>query len=144
MTDSRPDQRKVVLITGATRASSLGAALALEFLDLGWRVFATSQSPVHQASWLEQKGGEILELELCDDKMIENVAREVQNRTGGVLDVLINNVSTIPYSRLTGLLGVSPFPRTAPDHSDLLRSRRLPDQYRRDDSTHSAPCPASR
>ena len=87
--------QNIVLITGVTRKNSLGAALALEFLALGWRVLATTQAPLHQAAWLEEKGCQLLELELRDDESIRNVADEVERRTGGVLDVLVNNVSPL-------------------------------------------------
>jgi len=94
MSDVRkPDARMCVLVTGATHPSSLGSALALAFLDNGFRVIVTAQKPISRAAWLEEKGCEVLELELSDDASIVNLANEVKVLTGGVLDVLINNVS---------------------------------------------------
>ncbi len=115
---STSDSRKTVLITGATRAQSLGAALALEFLKVGWRVFATSQAPISQSIALEQKGCETTEFELTDDTSIIKLAEEVKARTGGVLDVLINNVrnSSVVGMFLTHCLGIDAFPSTTSDH----------------------------
>ncbi len=37
----------------------------------------------------------MLELELCDDASIVKCAKEIKSRTGGVLDVLVNNVNSV-------------------------------------------------
>ncbi|KAL1675123.1 hypothetical protein EV122DRAFT_292925 [Schizophyllum commune] len=83
------DSRKSVLITGCT-AGSIGDALAREFHARGFRVFATSRN-YETMSTLAQEGIETIKLDITQDEDIERVAREVSMRTGGTLDVLVNN-----------------------------------------------------
>lgn len=42
-------------------------------------------------STLAQEGIETIKLDITEDEDIERVAREVSMRTGGTLDVLVNN-----------------------------------------------------
>ena len=85
--------QKVVLITGASDPASLGAALAIAFLDAGYKVIATCRSPLERIRWLEAKGCHVVELTLDDRDSVERGAAEVGRITGGTLDILINNVS---------------------------------------------------
>ncbi|KAI5829579.1 NAD(P)-binding protein [Schizophyllum commune Tattone D] len=89
------DGRKSVLITGCT-AGSIGDALAREFHARDFRVFATSRN-YETMSTLAQEGIETIKLDITQDEDIERVAREVSMRTGGTLDVLVNNAG-VGYS----------------------------------------------
>jgi len=86
--------RKTVLITGASDPSSLGACLARRFLNSGYKVIATCRPPLNRLVWLAEKGCEIVELDLTDSDSLEKAAERIQTISGGVLDALINNVST--------------------------------------------------
>ncbi|KAI5899377.1 NAD(P)-binding protein [Schizophyllum commune H4-8] len=70
------DTRKTVLITA----------------PLGFRVFATSRSLKTMES-LEKDGIETIKLDITDDDDISPVANEISKRTGGTLDILVNNAS---------------------------------------------------
>ena len=50
--------QKVALITGCSDMSSLGAAMALELLSRGWKVFATALE-VDSVVDLQQAGGTV-------------------------------------------------------------------------------------
>jgi short-subunit dehydrogenase len=80
--------REVVLITGAT--SGIGRATARLLAARGYRVFGTSRRP--QAETLD--GFELLQLEVTSDESVAACVRTVSERTGGRVDVLVNNVGT--------------------------------------------------
>ena len=56
----------------------------------GFRVFATSRSLKTMES-LEKDGIETIKLDITDDDDITRVANEISKRTGGTLDILVNN-----------------------------------------------------
>lgn len=85
---------KSVLITGAT--AGIGKATAEKLAREGYRVFGTGRNP--QAK--HRNGYELLALEVTSQVSVEKCVAEVQRRTGGQLDVLINNVGT-------GILGAA-------------------------------------
>lgn len=92
--------RRVVLVTGCGSPVSLGAALALAFLSHGFRVFATCRAPIERMASLEKGGCELIELDLTSEKTILAAVSEVERRTGGTLDVVVNNVSWDSFPRL--------------------------------------------
>src|SRR6266545_1053731 len=75
---------KVVLVTGAS--SGIGAATAQRLAEAGYRVFGTSR----RAASAEQRGFEMLSLDVTSDRSVEAAVKEVVRRAGRV-DVLVNN-----------------------------------------------------
>ena len=90
MTADRP----VVLVTGAT--SGIGRATARLLAASGYRVFGTGRRPA--APTLD--GFDLLPLDVTDDESASACVRDVSSRTGGRIDVLLNNVGT-------GILGAA-------------------------------------
>ena len=88
------DDKKVILVTGAT--SGIGLATATRLAADGHRVFGTSRDPAAAAA----VGYELLPLEVSSDESAERCVRLVAERTGGRIDVLVNNVGT-------GILGAA-------------------------------------
>ena len=81
--------RKSVLITGCSQGG-IGHSLALEWHSRGYRVFATSRS-LDTMSDLATKGIECLSMDVTDPASLKTVKEEVEQKTGGSLDVLVNN-----------------------------------------------------
>jgi NAD(P)-dependent dehydrogenase (short-subunit alcohol dehydrogenase family) len=75
---------KVVLVTGAS--SGIGAATAQRLAEAGYTVFGTSR----RAASAEQRGFEILSLDVTSDRSVEAAVKEVVRRAGRI-DVLVNN-----------------------------------------------------
>jgi hypothetical protein len=96
-TENIPHQFKIfsamaprsVLITGCSQGGA-GEALARVFLQNRFRVFATARS-LSKIQHLESEGIDILELNVLNNQSIEEAAAAISERTGGTLDVLINN-----------------------------------------------------
>ncbi|KAL1725958.1 hypothetical protein EV714DRAFT_220284 [Schizophyllum commune] len=82
-------EKKTVLITGCT-TGSIGDALAREFHARGYRVFAASRRLESMES-LAEEGIETLRLDIANDDDIKETADEIGKRTGGSLDMLVNN-----------------------------------------------------
>ncbi|CAK1354489.1 NADPH-dependent 1-acyldihydroxyacetone phosphate reductase [Cercospora beticola] len=88
---------KSVLITGCSKGG-IGHALAREFKKHGLRVFATARK-AETISDLADQGIETLSLEVTDQDSIDALKHEVESRTGGRLDYLVNNAGlncTVP------------------------------------------------
>jgi len=83
---------KSVLITGCS-PGGIGNALALAFHSKGYRVFATARS-LAKIEPLSSKGIEVLELDVTKPESITTVRADVKKRTGGTLDMLVNNAGT--------------------------------------------------
>ena len=75
---------KVALVTGAS--SGIGAAIAGRLAEAGYRVFGTSR----RAASPEQRGFEMLSLDVTSDRSVEAAVKEVVRRAGRI-DVLVNN-----------------------------------------------------
>ncbi|KAL1716225.1 hypothetical protein EV715DRAFT_205724 [Schizophyllum commune] len=82
-------EKKTVLITGCT-TGSIGDALAREFHARGYRVFAASRRLETMES-LAEEGIETLRLDIANDGDIKEVVSEIGKRTGGSLEILVNN-----------------------------------------------------
>lgn len=85
--------KRSILITGCSQGSA-GNALALEFASKGYRVFATARSLKSLAN-LQEKGIEILTLDVTDPESISALKTELISRTGGSLDILFNNAGAL-------------------------------------------------
>ncbi|KAH7391623.1 hypothetical protein BKA64DRAFT_110150 [Cadophora sp. MPI-SDFR-AT-0126] len=82
-------RKRSILITGCS-AGSAGHALALEFAAQGLQVFATARS-TKSLPLLQEKGIEVLPLEVTSAESIAALKEEIAKRTGGKLDMLFNN-----------------------------------------------------
>ncbi|RHZ49491.1 SDR family oxidoreductase [Aspergillus thermomutatus] len=82
--------KKTVLITGCS-TGGIGWAMAKNFHQRGFYVFATARNPSKTADLTELSDIEILELDVTVPKTIAQCKDIVTKRTGGSLDVLVNN-----------------------------------------------------
>ncbi|KAF7590224.1 hypothetical protein BBP40_003155 [Aspergillus hancockii] len=82
--------KKAVLITGCS-TGGIGWAMAKTFHQRGFYVFATARNPSKMADLAELDDIEILELDVTVPKTIAQCKEIVAKRTGGSLDVLVNN-----------------------------------------------------
>lgn len=81
--------RKSVLITGCSKGG-IGHSLALEWHSRGYRVFATARR-LDAMSDLDATGIECLCMDVTDFTSLNQIKEQVKQKTGGTLDVLINN-----------------------------------------------------
>lgn len=82
---------KTVCITGTTRG--IGLELAKQYAEAGWDVLACSRHPktaALQALKNLHSNLSILELDVCDQRQIEKLARDVQDTP---IDLLINSAA---------------------------------------------------
>ncbi|PNP55548.1 hypothetical protein FNYG_15487 [Fusarium nygamai] len=94
--------KPTALITGCSEGGA-GHALALEFAAKGYQVFATARSTKSLAG-LQEKGIELLTLDVTKQESIVALKDEIINRTGGKLDILFNNAEMMyeaPNSNIT-------------------------------------------
>jgi NAD(P)-dependent dehydrogenase (short-subunit alcohol dehydrogenase family) len=84
---------KTILITGTSNGFGKDAAQTLT--EAGHRVFATMRNLDDRnrgaAEALRSKGIEVLDLDVTDDSSVDAAFKTLYSRTGGELDVLINN-----------------------------------------------------
>ncbi|KAG0651566.1 Short-chain dehydrogenase cctT [Hyphodiscus hymeniophilus] len=95
-------QKKTVLITGCSDGG-LGAALAVAYHKVGYRVFATARNP-SKMGVLKAMGIESLTLDVLSEESISTCVSEVTKLTGGTLNVLLNNAGAqynMPISDLS-------------------------------------------
>jgi 1-acylglycerone phosphate reductase len=92
-------QKKTVLITGCS-TGGIGWAMAKVFHDRGFYVFATARNTSKAADLLKLGDVEILELDVTIPQTISQCKETVAKRTGGKLDVLINNAGVESVSPL--------------------------------------------
>src|ERR671913_2401456 len=72
---------KAVLITGCS--SGIGWATAVRLVDVGWRVYATARN-VEKIAPLEQRGCELLSLDVTDEDSMRTAVDEIERRGGDV------------------------------------------------------------
>jgi len=96
----KPLAGKTFLVTGTS--SGFGRVGALHYARLGAKVFATMRNvPRPEASALLEEARregldlEILELDVTSDEQARSAVREAEQRSGGVLDVLVNNAGVV-------------------------------------------------
>jgi len=84
---------KTILVTGTSNGFGKDAAMTLA--EAGHQVFATMRNPKTRnrtaAEEFQSKGIDVLELDVTRDSSVEEAFKELYKRTGGKLDVLINN-----------------------------------------------------
>jgi len=81
---------KTVLITGCS-AGGIGHALVLAFQKRGFTVFATARSLNKMADLKTLPNVHLFALDVTSPESIAVVVKEVEAKTGGTLDVLVNN-----------------------------------------------------
>ncbi|KAI0891083.1 putative short-chain dehydrogenase/reductase [Annulohypoxylon nitens] len=81
---------KTALITGCSDGG-IGAAVTKVLLEKGYHVFATLRNTSKAGTLANLSEVEILELEVTSEESIARCAEQVRERTGGTLDLLINN-----------------------------------------------------
>jgi 1-acylglycerone phosphate reductase len=81
---------KTVLITGCS-AGGIGPALVLSFQKRGYTVFATARSLKKMTELTSLPNVHVLELDVVNPTSIAAAVAAVKERTGGSLDVLVNN-----------------------------------------------------
>ncbi|KAI1616476.1 hypothetical protein EDD37DRAFT_618259 [Exophiala viscosa] len=94
-----PVQKKTVLITGCS-TGGIGSAMAKVFLEQGFHVFATARDPNKAADLAELSNVEVLGLDVTIAQTIARCKDTVSKRTGGKLDVLVNNAGIESQSPL--------------------------------------------
>ncbi|KAM0279896.1 hypothetical protein ACHAQH_004336 [Verticillium albo-atrum] len=82
--------KKLVLITGCSEGG-LGFALAKSFQQSGFRVFATARDPTKAGSLRDLPDVEILALDVTKSESVASCVAEVDSKSGGKLDLLVNN-----------------------------------------------------
>ena len=82
--------KKTVLITGCS-TGGIGCAIAKNFHQRGFYVFATVRDPSKTGDLADLSDIEILELDVTVPETIEHCKDIVIKRTGGCLNVLVNN-----------------------------------------------------
>ncbi|KAF4982775.1 hypothetical protein FZEAL_1676 [Fusarium zealandicum] len=83
--------QKSVLITGCS-AGGIGAALASQFHQRGYYVFATARNPSKISENLSRAANvKVLKLEVLSSDSIAAAVESVRKETNGRLDVLVNN-----------------------------------------------------
>jgi len=91
--------KKTVLITGCSNGG-IGSAMAIDFNKQGFYVFATARNPSRATNLAELSDVEILELDVTVPETIAQCKEIVAKRTGGTLDVLVNNAGVESNSPL--------------------------------------------
>ncbi|KAK4112857.1 short-chain dehydrogenase/reductase [Canariomyces notabilis] len=82
---------KSVLVTGCS-AGGIGQAIAYAFHQKGYHVFATARTPSKIPSTLSSAPNvTVLELDVLSSDSIAEAVQSVSAKTGGRLDVLVNN-----------------------------------------------------
>ncbi|WP_318677906.1 oxidoreductase [Treponema sp.] len=78
---------KVALVTGAS--SGIGLDTCLRLIQKGYTVYGAARR-IELMKEIEEKGGNILRLDLCDEKSIEECVKTILDKEGKI-DVLVNN-----------------------------------------------------
>lgn len=82
--------KKTALITGCSEGG-IGAALAKAFHAKGYHVYATLRNPAKAGSLNQIEDIEIATLDVTKGDSIEQCVQYIKTKTGGTLDVLVNN-----------------------------------------------------
>ena len=82
--------KKTVLITGCSDGG-IGSGIALAFHQRGYHVFATARDTSKMFALKDLPRMTLLILDVEDPTHIVNAVKTVESKTGGILDILINN-----------------------------------------------------
>lgn len=82
--------QKSVLITGCSEGG-IGHAIAIAFQQRGLTVFATARSVSKIGPLAELPNVHAIALDVTNPESIAAAAREIEVKTGGALDILLNN-----------------------------------------------------
>ncbi|HEY7051221.1 MAG TPA: SDR family NAD(P)-dependent oxidoreductase [Mycobacterium sp.] len=87
---------KTAFVTGA--ATGIGEALVVRLQREGWHAFAGYRnSPLDQARWFGLPNVTAVACDVTDADQVAAAARTIEGRTGGTLDLLINNAGYSPH-----------------------------------------------
>lgn len=111
--DIQDQSGRTVVVTGAN--SGLGLRAATVLAAKGARVVLACRSRERGARAAAAVGGELVLLDLADQASVRAAAAEIQDRTGGRVDLLIDNAG-IPAGRLR---------RTVDGHESILATNYL-------------------
>jgi 1-acylglycerone phosphate reductase len=87
--DDAMESRKNIFITGCSQGG-IGAALARAFHNRGHRVIASARDPANTGG-LQALGIDVIALNVCDARSIQEAFEKVRHLVGMRLDVLVNN-----------------------------------------------------
>jgi hypothetical protein len=87
--DDAMEYRKNIFITGCSQGG-IGAALARAFHNRGHRVIASARDPTNTGG-LQALGIDVIALDVCDARSIQEAFEKVRHLVGTRLDVLVNN-----------------------------------------------------
>lgn len=95
--------QKSVLITSCSNGG-IGDALARAFNKKGLRVFATARNQA-KIQHLNDMDIEVIQLDIVDDVSIKQAVEAVRARTGGTLDILVNNSGRVSKAQIAKICG---------------------------------------
>lgn len=111
--DSQRNKGKSALVTGANKG--IGREVARQLARRGFRVFLGARDPIRgQAAadeiGREEKGAvvEFLQLDVFDAGSITRAVGELKEKTGGALDVLVNNAAIMEDTPGVSVLDIEP------------------------------------
>ncbi len=103
MADSRPNSRKTLVLTGASRG--IGHATVKRFSSAGWRVITCSRHPFPEDCPWEAGPEDHLQIDLADTAGLDDRLTELRERlAGGPLHALVNNAGISPKGANGGRL----------------------------------------
>ena len=97
MSELRNDERKTLILTGASRG--IGHAAVKRFSSAGWRVITCSRHGFPENCPWEMGPEDHIQIDLADPANVEDGIREMRERLkdqGSRLDALVNNAAISP------------------------------------------------
>ncbi len=94
---SSKSRQEVAVITGAS--SGFGLSTLRLLAKEGYKVYGTSRHP-NKANWDYTENSELLELDVNSDQSVDAFVVEVLKRSGGRIDVLVNNAGYVGIGAL--------------------------------------------
>jgi NAD(P)-dependent dehydrogenase (short-subunit alcohol dehydrogenase family) len=97
MTNTQPEDRKTLILTGASRG--IGHATVKRFSSAGWRVLTCSRQPFPEDCPWEMGPEDHIQVDLSDPDDVRRAIGEMRERlqaNDGRLDALVNNAAISP------------------------------------------------
>ena len=91
---SAPDERRTLLLTGASRG--IGHATVKRFATAGWRVITCSRAPFPEDCPWEMGREDHVQIDLADPTATMEAVEDIRGRLGGRLHALVNNAGVSP------------------------------------------------